>query len=99
MRVATISDQDDFDGWRAAARSFASCAVPADQIVWRVGQDYGDLLSAAADALPAAGGTAALSVPRPFLDMARKAICHSDPQRFALLYALLIRLQGQPGLL
>jgi DNA polymerase len=34
------------------------------------------------------------SVPKPFLDLARAAICHSDPQRFALLYALLWKLKA-----
>jgi DNA polymerase len=35
-------------------------------------------------------------VPRGFVDLARSAICHSDPERFALLYALLLRIRAHP---
>jgi DNA polymerase len=33
-------------------------------------------------------------VPRSFIDLAKDAICHSDPERFALLYALLLRVRA-----
>ncbi|RYE77907.1 MAG: DUF4130 domain-containing protein, partial [Hyphomicrobiales bacterium] len=44
-------------------------------------------------------GQTALSVPRAFVDLARSAALHRDPQRFALLYTLLIRLRTQPKLM
>jgi DNA polymerase len=34
------------------------------------------------------------SVPKPFIDLAKAAICHSDSQRFALLYSLLWKLKA-----
>ena len=34
-------------------------------------------------------------MPRAFADLARSVVCHSDPERFALLYTLLWRLQVQ----
>ena len=36
-------------------------------------------------------------MPRAFVDLAQSAILHRDPQRFALLYALLIQLRDRPG--
>ena len=103
MRVATVRDQDDFASWRAAARDLAGEHIPADQVVWRVGEDYGDLLTAAAGVPPSADQAGplaeALLVPRAFIDLARKAICHTDPQRFGLLYALLRKLGEMPALL
>ncbi len=46
---------------------------------------------------PPASGT--IAVPRAFLDLARSTVCHRDPERFALLYALLWRLQAARGLM
>ena len=40
-----------------------------------------------------------LSVPRAFVELARSVICHSDKERFALLYTLLWRLQVQRTLI
>ena len=44
----------------------------------------------------APAGAPAFSVPKAFLGLAELAICHSDPQRFALLYALLTRVLANP---
>jgi probable DNA metabolism protein len=41
----------------------------------------------------------AFSVPRPFVDLAETVVLHSDPERFALLYAMLLRLRAQPRLI
>ena len=100
MRIATIETEDDFDGWRAAARPLAFAGVPPQDIAWQIGDAPGDLLAGAGIAAPAplAAGRA-FSVPRPFIDLAQQAICHSDRERFALLYALLLRLRDQPGLI
>lgn len=40
-----------------------------------------------------------LKVPRSFLPLAQLVVCHSDPERFALLYGLLSRLQQDRHLL
>ena len=40
-----------------------------------------------------------LTVPRDFVTRAETVICHSDPERFALLYRLLWRLREEPNLL
>jgi uracil-DNA glycosylase len=98
MRVVTLPAPDDFDAWRDAARGLIADDVPPEDVVWQVGAESTDLFATTADpvAPPAPG---AMSVPRAFLDLARNAILHSDPERFALLYALLARLRNQPKLL
>lgn len=97
MRVAVLADEDDFDGWRRDARALALERVPADDVVWQVGDVPADLFGD--EAIVDAVDRAAFSVPRPFVDLAQTAILHSDPQRFALLYAFLTKLRARPGLI
>ena len=93
MRVAPLADEDDFEGWRDAARRLASAGVAPDDISWCVGGQAGDLFASdGGEALPSQGP--AFPVPRAFLTLAETAICHSDPERFALLYALLCRIKA-----
>lgn len=95
-----IKDGHDFDMWRDAARALLQAAIPADQIVWSVGgTDSADLFATAAMAAPEPSAMTAPSVPRAFIEQARSAILHTHPQRHALLYRILWRLQSQPGLM
>jgi len=87
---ATLSAPDDLDGWRDAARDFAEAGVPAEAIVWQVEGGEADLFGSEMSH-PAGIG---FPVPRRFVDLARDAICHSAPERFSLLYAMLLRLKG-----
>lgn len=96
MRVAHLAAEDDFDGWRDAARALASAGIPADQVVWQVGESSGDLFGDEA-VLPAAAP--GFTVPRPFVELARTVVAHADPERFALLYTMLLRLRAQPRLI
>ncbi|QNE31700.1 UdgX family uracil-DNA binding protein [Sphingomonas sp. NBWT7] len=98
MRLVTLATPDDFDAWRDQARALASDDVPPDDIVWQVGSHGGDLFAAGATPRHDAVGTP-LKVPRGFIDLARNAILHRDPERFALLYTLLIRLRRETGLI
>jgi probable DNA metabolism protein len=92
MQTVALAHEEDFDGWRDAARALAMAGVPADQIAWRV-EDAAPDLFAMADPLPEPSGPP-FSVPRAFIELASTAICHSDPERFALLYALLLRIRS-----
>ena len=92
MRVVTLAGEDDFEGWRTAARALAAAGVPPGDIAWQSGAApdlFGDeaVLPTAAPAFP---------VPRAFITLAETVICHKDPERFALLYALLLRLRARP---
>jgi uracil-DNA glycosylase len=88
----TLSAEDDFDGWRDAARGLAEAGVPPHAIAWQVEGGESDLFAGPGTLPPPAGPS--FAVPRAFVDLAKKAICHSDPERFALLYALLLKLRS-----
>ncbi|WP_185958554.1 UdgX family uracil-DNA binding protein [Paracoccus laeviglucosivorans] len=88
-----MSAQADPLEWRKAARALAMAGIAPDAVRWSVGSDL-----FAADPVPMSE-RAPPRVPRAFPGLLETAICHSDPERFALLYQLLWRLQNQPKLL
>ena len=94
MRVVSLAAEDDFDGWRDAARALVQARVPAPEVVWQVGDAPADLFGDEAVLAPAA--PAPFRVSRSFVDLAQTAVLHADPQRFALLYTLLTGLIDQP---
>src|SRR3569833_1330337 len=85
----TLAAPDDFEGWRDAARDLAEAGVPATAVVWQVEGGDADLFGS--DAVQPVA--ASFAVPRAFVELAQDVICHSDPERFALLYAMLLRLK------
>ncbi|MCC2978706.1 UdgX family uracil-DNA binding protein [Sphingomonas sp. IC4-52] len=100
MHLITLPQPDDFEAWRDAARGLIGASVPPDDVVWQVGSEPGDLFAATAAVPPLHDPVdAGFKVPRAFLDVARNAILHRDPERFALLYTLLARLRREPGLI
>lgn len=86
----TLSGPDDFEGWRDAARDLAEAGVPASAVVWQVEGGDADLFGSDVEQ-PAAPS---FPVPREFVNLARNVVCHSDRERFALLYAMLLRLKA-----
>ena len=88
----TLAAEDDFDGWRDAARGLAEAGVPPRRSRGRSRAATGDLFGGPDTSPPPPGPS--FAVPRSFVDLAKKAICHSDPERFALLYALLLKLRA-----
>ena len=93
MYSVLLAHEEDHDGWRKNARALAAASVPADRIEWRTG-GASDLFGG--ETLPPSTA-APFAVPRAFLVLSRQAICHSDPERFALLYAMLLRLRDRTG--
>jgi DNA polymerase len=91
FRVSLLAP-DDFEGWRDAARGLAEAGVPPSAVVWEVEGVDKNLFGTDAPQ-PPTGAT--FAVPRDFLALARVATCHSDPERFALLYALLLKIRDQ----
>ncbi len=96
MRVAALAAADDFDGWRDAARQLAAERVPPPEVVWQVGDLPTDLFG---DEAILHGNAPPPRVPRAFVELARTVVLHADPQRFALLYAMLVRLIAEPRLI
>ncbi len=83
--------------WRAEARAQLAARVRPEAVSWSLGEAAPDLFAAPAAPLPEA--SAALTVPRAFVQLADWAVWHSDPERFARLYALLWRLGSERGLM
>ncbi len=103
MRTVQLTSETDFEGWRRAARSLCSQRVPPEQIIWTVGNGDGDLFAECGNAseqtVDLAEGGEPVMATRPFLQAARSAVCHRDPERFARLYRVLFRMQSEKHLL
>ena len=97
--AVTLAAPDDFDGWRDKARRLAQAGVPPEDVVWIEPGAAGSLFSGDAELPRSRPDAPPLRANRAFLDLAKAASCHSDPERFALLYRLLWRLQSSPSLM
>lgn len=93
MKSVVLADAADFDGWRKAARALVLADISPEDVHWSVAGERGDLFRGEDIALRDAP---AFAVPRAFIDLARAVICHSDPERFALLHSLLRRVIAAP---
>jgi len=97
MHTITLESETDFDGWRKAARRLALNDVRPSDVTWRVQGDAPELFEPTTPPPDPPNGT--FNVPAKFVELAKAAILHRDPERFALLYRLLWRLRGNHDLL
>ncbi len=94
-----LADETDFAGFRRAARALAAQGVPPEAVMWFTATDACNALFATqASVFAEPGKTAAVAVPATFVALCETVVQHDDPQRFALLYRLLWRLQHEPSL-
>ena len=82
-RIGTVA------AWRREARRLAGAGVPPEAVVWSVGEAAGDLFSETT--LPNAP-TRKITLGKTALQDIETALCHSDPERFARAYALVLDL-------
>ena len=95
MFTVTIPRIGSADAWRNAARALLSNDVPPSAVNWaEEGAPQG--LFAGDTALPA---PRPLNISRTFLSLANCVVWHSDPERYARLYAFAHRLRNQPHLI
>ncbi len=95
-----LSEPDDFEAWRDRARALVQCGISPDRIEWSEPGASGSLFAQGEHDLPVPDATAPwVRASRPFIELARNAALHSDPERFAVLYRLLWRLQGDPRIM
>jgi uracil-DNA glycosylase len=87
---------DDFAAWRDAARALIRAGVPPERASFRLATDPPPLLEAGPVPEPRLPPP---RVPAAFAPLAERVAQHRDPERFALLYRLLWRLQAERGLL
>ncbi|MBD2857653.1 TIGR03915 family putative DNA repair protein [Spongiibacter sp. KMU-158] len=105
MVFAELEAHADFEDWQPLARQYLRANIEPDHIHW-LEQDVGGLFSQAEPAAvftlenEPALSAGAPKVSRAFMQTARYAASHNDPQRFDLLYRLLWRLtHGERGLM
>ena len=96
IRAVALPRIGTFDAWRAAVRDLVRAGVEPGAVQWSRGGPEPTLFEAD---LPAGAEAPAPTVPRRFVELARLCAHHSDPERFALLHMLLVRLQAERGLL
>lgn len=100
MQTIFLKGRGDFEEWRAAARLLLLNDIAPGEIAWRIA-GKGDALAGFAEpqqlSLPAEKRV--VTVPPAFVELAETAVCHSDPQRFDLLYRLLWRIRGDRHLM
>jgi DNA polymerase len=98
MHLITLESETDFDGWRKAARTLALNDIDPHHVTWTVRGSEPELFDTQPHSLlEEAPGT--FNVPAKFVELAKAAILHRNPQRFALLYRLLWRLRSHHDLL
>lgn len=94
-----LAAPDDFEGWRDTARALVRAGVPPERVAW-IEPGAAPGLFAGDAHLPAPSPHAPQPrVSRTFFELAANAALHADPERFALLYRLLWRLQDTPRLI
>lgn len=100
-RRITLASPSDFAGWRKAARGLLEAGIRPLDVIFDTGGDQPDLFTPiSGTGMPEASAEGRnFTVPKRFLDLAETAVCHSHPERFALLYRLLWRLQRERRLL
>jgi DNA polymerase len=93
MFAVRLAHPADLEGFRAGIRAAIAAGAAPAAIAW--GTPAEPVLGG-----PLPDGEAPpLRVPRGFLELAERVICHRDPARFALLHEAVARLQSQPRLL
>lgn len=97
MYRATLAHPADLDGFRKAARTALALKLAPEVLDWAIADEASGL--DLASPLPDLPDAPAPRVPRHFVELAELAICNRAPERFRLLYSLLVRLQATPRLL
>jgi len=95
----TLDSETHFDGWRQAARTLVLNDVKPAEVTWSVRGNEPGLFNPPDDVQPLETPSGTFNVPAKFVDLAKSAILHRNPERFALLYRLLWRLRGNHDLL
>ncbi len=96
MIGASLPVRPTYEDWRDAARNLIAIAAAPETVAWRTA-GASDLFADAPE--PNLQPALPIFVSRAFVEVARKVVLHSDPQRFALLYRVLWRLQTNKQLM
>ena len=94
-RTIALKPGADLDGFRAALRRLVAQDVAAESVAWTTTETPG-LFGTAAET-PGDGSSAdlpPLRLPRPVAELIPLVVAHRDPERYALLHALVRRVLG-----
>lgn len=92
MHHITIQTIPGFEEWRNAARQCLQKNIPPDQIIWTEnGAEQVNLLLQENIEIFSDNKTQ-LKIPKAFIEMAEQVVCHSNPDKYALLYRILWRI-------
>jgi uracil-DNA glycosylase len=95
----TVAATATFESWRKIARESIAAGLSPSDIIWSWGGVPEDDLFSVSTEKEKAPKFESNKVPRLFLELAQACVCHSDPQRFALLYQLLVNCIKNPHVL
>jgi uracil-DNA glycosylase len=100
LHTQRLARGNDIREWSAAAIALIRARCAPQQVVWEIGQRQTDLFAAHAHAI-AIDAAPANPAPWPpeFDRLARRAICHRDGSRHAILYRIAWRLARDPNFL
>lgn len=100
IHVITMPEPEDFTFWREQARHLVQAGIPPENVLWEEPGAAASLFAPAAGDLPPIPANASeVRANKRFVTLAKAVIHHVEPERFALLYRLLWRLQRTPRLL
>jgi probable DNA metabolism protein len=100
METITLTSLNDFEEWRSAARGLLRAGIAPEDVAWCEPGGGAELFADAGPSVaPPSGDRPVGTVPPAFVELAPHVLCHSDPERFGLLYRLLWRLQADRNLL
>ena len=95
--VVNLPEPDDFAFWRDQARRLVQCGVSPDRVSWVEPGATASLFDDGTGELPKPDDPdQPVRASKRFMSLAKTGALHSDPERFALLYRLLWRLQSNP---
>ncbi len=93
--MISVSIEPEFEAWRLKARELLAVGVSPDQINWRDwsgGEEGLFSFEEEKKGVPDSGGGSQVKVKADFIHLARAVSCHSDPERWPVLYRLLWRM-------
>jgi DNA polymerase len=99
MQHIILDSETDFDGWRHAARALVLNGIKPADVTWVVRGSEPELFETPDGETPIEPPQGTFNVPAKFVELAKAAILHRDPERFAILYRLLWRLHANHDLL
>ncbi|NNE90696.1 MAG: UdgX family uracil-DNA binding protein [Verrucomicrobiales bacterium] len=90
--MQTVHISRNFDSWRDAAREHLRLGTDPADLFWDDGTASASLFEISGEKPDVPPPEREIRLPKSFIDLARWVACHSDPDRWSLLYRLAWRL-------